>query len=201
MPLICGVRPNSPIHKIVVDSSSPRDLQVLHQAGPTLIQLLRQASDGGEVVLVRVPAQPVPQRHFDDRHATFDQPAGQQTPLSEPPASVRLHGPTRVPDSSRMPPRRHSASCSRCATIDGILCDDRRRGVAGQEALLQAIPQIDAGLCLGLAIRPRAASDCRRAIERRPSASSAAARRPAAHFRRSPRRTWARGIRGQRHPD
>ena len=86
--LILGVRPNSPIQTISVESSSPRlrrsSIRAAQAGSSTCAELL----DRLEVLLVGVPAgrhRPVGrrQRDLDERHAPLDQPAGEQAPLAE----------------------------------------------------------------------------------------------------------------------
>ena len=93
LPLICGVRPNSPIHTIRVVSSRPRCLQVFHQRRPGRIQHPAELLDGSNLLMcVSQPSVTchAAERDFDERHAALDQPPGQQTALAEQVAAVAI---------------------------------------------------------------------------------------------------------------
>ena len=83
-----GVRPNSPIHRIVVLSSRPRSSSSVMSVAQPASSSRRQTFHAAEVVGVRVPAESVAERDFDERHAALDEPAGEQAALAEQARSV-----------------------------------------------------------------------------------------------------------------
>ena len=91
--LILGVRPNSPIQTISVESSRPAAPEVVHQGRPAGVEHAAELLDRLEVLLVRVPAERLVavdarERHLDERHPALDQPAGEQAALAERVAAV-----------------------------------------------------------------------------------------------------------------
>ncbi len=90
--LILGVRPNSPIQTISVDSNNPAVGQIVDQGRPGRIEHLAQLAHRVEIFGVRVPAQrgiaQSAERDLHERHALLNQPPSQQAALAETVAAV-----------------------------------------------------------------------------------------------------------------
>ena len=75
-----GVRPNSPIHTTRVFASMPRSFRSASSVANAGSSVSLSVLTCSKLFAVRVPAV---ERDLDERHAAFDQPAGEQAALAE----------------------------------------------------------------------------------------------------------------------
>ena len=170
--LMTGVRPNSPIHTIRVESRRPRSPQVVHQRRPAGVEGLRQAGHALEILVVRVPAL---QADLHERHAGLHQPPGQEAALAKRRAAVSIAQLRRfvvqVEHARRL--RSHEAQGM---VVAGAVRLGRSVGPGGGEVPVHLLQQADAGVELvgGQAGLPVEVGHAQGVVRRRLHAASVA---------------------------
>ena len=150
--LILGVRPNSPIQTIRVESSSPRAAQVVHQRRPGRVEHVAELLDRLEVLLVRVPAErllrPRPPRASPRRTARPARPAG--APAGSP-------GRTGCGRRRRGAAAGSSSRSNALAAADRISRTARRRRPGGSSGAIAGVAR-RGSRCRNASSRPSRAS-------------------------------------------
>ncbi len=151
--LIFGVRPNSPIQTISVESSSPRprrsSIRADHAGSSTSLSFLTASKFCWCVSQPsRHRALGRRERDLDERNAPFDQPAGEQAPLTERGPAVGVADRRGfLLQLERLRRRRsHQADGPQVGVLVAQRADP---GMAGQEVLAQRVQQSEPG------VRPR----------------------------------------------
>ena len=150
--LICGVRPNSPIHRIVVESRRPRSAR-------SFINVAQPASSSAERVFtalklsvcVSQPAPPllVPSETSTTGDAAFDQATGHQASLAEHRTAVLL---AKLFRFGRQIEGLWHPGCSSIARpgIDRVVGPGGRAAIGRQEIGLQALPHVQTFVACGI---------------------------------------------------